>query len=108
MLNVENLRKDREKAFDIWFEKWWKREDLESKIKKANLMGYRGYVVTMSDYEANEQIWMCKEAFLLKLQDMLPDFRVAKIYIGKMSKNGDCMYHFEPVSVEPKGCLYEL
>ena len=25
MLNVEKLRQDREKAFDIWFEKWWKR-----------------------------------------------------------------------------------
>lgn len=34
MLNVEKLRQDREKAFDIWFEKWWKREKLESKIKK--------------------------------------------------------------------------
>lgn len=92
MLNVENLRKDREKAFDIWFEKWWKREDLESKIKKANLMGYRGYVVTMSDYEANEQIWMCKEAFLLKLQDMLPDFRVEYKYAKNILTKNDFLY----------------
>ena len=92
MLNVEKLRKDREKAFDIWFEKWWKKEKLESKIKKANLKGYRGYVVKMSDYEANEQIWMRKEEFLRKLQDMLPDFRVEYKYAKNMFTKNDILY----------------
>lgn len=92
MLNVEKLRQDREKAFDIWFEKWWEKEKLESKIKKANLTGYRGYVVTMSDYEANEQIWMRKEEFLLKLQDMLPDFRVEYKYAKNMFTKNDFLY----------------
>lgn len=92
MLNVEKLRQDREKAFDIWFEKWWKKEKLESKIKKANLKGYRGYVVKMSDYEANEQIWMRKEEFLRKLQDMLPDFRVGYKYAKNMFTKNDILY----------------
>lgn len=92
MLNVEKLRQDREKAFDIWFEKWWKKEKLESKIKKANLKGYRGYVVTMSDYEANEQIWMRKEEFLRKLQDMLPDFRVEYKYAKNILTKNDFLY----------------
>lgn len=92
MLNVEKLRQDREKAFDIWFEKWWEKEKLESKIKKANLTGYRGYVVTMSDYEANEQIWMRKEEFLLKLQDMLPDFRVEYKYAKNILTKNDFLY----------------
>lgn len=92
MLNVEKLRQDREKAFDIWFEKWWEKEKLESKIKKANLTGYRGYVVTMSDYEANEQIWMRKEEFLLKLQDMLPDFCVEYKYEKNIFTKNDFLY----------------
>lgn len=92
MLNVEKLRQDREKAFDIWFGKWWEKEKLESKIKKANLTGYRGYVVTMSDYEANEQIWMRKEEFLLKLQDMLPDFRVEYKYAKNIFTKNDFLY----------------
>lgn len=92
MLNVEKLRKDREKAFDIWFEKWWEKEKLESKIKKANLTGYRGYVVTMSDYEANEHIWMRKEEFLIKLQDMLPDFRVEYKYAKNIFTKNDFLY----------------
>lgn len=92
MLNVEKLRQDREKAFDIWFEKWWEKEKLDSKIKKANLTGYRGYVVTMSDYEANEQIWMRKEEFLLKLQDMLPDFRVEYKYSKNIFTKNDFLY----------------
>lgn len=92
MLNVEKLRQDREKAFDIWFEKWWEKEKLESKIKKANLTGYRGYVVTMSDYEANEQIWMRKEEFLRKLQDMLPDFRVEYKYAKNILTKNEFLY----------------
>ncbi len=92
MLNVEKLRQDREKAFDIWFEKWWEKEKLESKIKKANLTGYGGYVVTMSNYEANEQIWMRKEEFLRKLQDMLPDFRVEYKYAKNILTKNDFLY----------------
>ena len=92
MLNVEKLRQDHEKAFDIWFEKWWEKEKLESKIKKANLTGYRGYVVTMSDYEANEQIWMRKEEFLRKLQDMLPNFRVEYKYEKNILTKNDFLY----------------
>ena len=92
MLNVEKLRQDREKAFDIWFEKWWKKEKLESKIKKANLKGYRGYVVTMSDYEEKELIWMRKEAFLLRLKDMLPDFRVEYKYAKNIFTKNEFLY----------------
>lgn len=92
MLNVEKLRQDREKAFDIWFEKWWEKEKLESKIKKANLKGYRSYVVTMSDYEADELIWIRKEEFLPKLQDMLPDFRVEYKYSKNIFTGKDFLY----------------
>lgn len=92
MLDIDKLKKEREQAFDIWFKKWWKKEKLESKIKKANLKGYRCYVVTMSDYEANEQIWMCKEEFLLKLQDMLPDFRVEYKYAKNILTKNEFLY----------------
>ena len=92
MLNVEKLRQDRERAFDIWFEKWWEKEKLESKIKKANLKGYRSYVVTMSDYEADELIWIRKEEFLPKLQDMLPDFRVEYKYAKNIFTKNDYLY----------------
>ena len=43
-----------------------------------------------------------------KVDKIFADIADAKIYIGKKGKNEDCMYHFEPVTVEPKGCLYEL
>lgn len=92
MLNVEKLREDREKAFDIWFEKWWKKEELESKIKKANLKGYRGYVVRMDGYEEKELIWMRKEEFLLRLKDMLPDFRVEYKYSKNILTKNDFLY----------------
>lgn len=43
-----------------------------------------------------------------KVDKIFADIADAKIYIGKMGKNEDRMYHYEPVTVEPKGCLYEL
>lgn len=63
------------------------KREIRIQNKKANLTGYRGYVVRMDDYEEKERIWMRKEAFLLRLKDMLPDFRVeykyAKTYLLK-------------------------
>ncbi|WP_105300926.1 hypothetical protein [Anaerococcus marasmi] len=43
-----------------------------------------------------------------KVDKIFADIADAKIYIGKKGKRDDCMYHYEPVTVEPKGCLYEL
>lgn len=46
----------------------------------------------MSDYEANEHIWMRKEEFLIKLQDMLPDFRVEYKYAKNIFTKNDFLY----------------
>ena len=43
-----------------------------------------------------------------KVDKIFDDIADAKIYIGKKGQHNDCMYHYEPVNVEPKGCLYEL
>lgn len=43
-----------------------------------------------------------------KVDKIFADIADAKIYIGKKGKHDGCMYHYEPVTVEPKGCLYEL
>lgn len=76
MLDVEKLRQEREKAFDVWFDRWWKREDVEQKIKISNYQGYTGYILVLDDYSKYEQSRMYKDRFLLKLQEMLPNFRV--------------------------------
>lgn len=80
MLNVENLRQEREKAFDVWFDRWWAREDLEHQIKISNYQGYTGYILVLDNYSEYEQIRMSKDRFLLKLQEMLPNFRVEYKY----------------------------
>ena len=46
----------------------------------------------MDDYEAKERIWMRKEEFLLKLQDMLPDFRVEYKYAKNIFTKNDFLY----------------
>lgn len=76
MLDIEKLKQDREQAFTIWFEKWWKRVGLEKKIEKSNQEGFTSLDIVFGNYNANEKRWMCKRVFLLKLQDMLPGFAV--------------------------------
>lgn len=92
MLDIEKLKQDREKAFDIWFEKWRKKEGLEKKIEKANQEGFTGLVVAFNNYNEDEQRWMRKPAFLSKLQDMLPGFGVDFKYVKRILTNSDYLY----------------
>jgi len=40
MLDIDKLKKEREQAFDVWFERWWQKEDIEGQIKVRNAKGY--------------------------------------------------------------------
>lgn len=68
------------------------KREIRIQNKKANLKGYRDYVVRMDDYEEKERIWMRKEAFLLRLKDMLPDFRVEYKYEKNIFTKNEFLY----------------
>lgn len=76
MISVYDLQKDREEAFDVWFERWWAREDLECKIKIANCQGYTSLLLVLSNYGEYEQRRMSNDRFMLKLKEMLPGFEM--------------------------------
>lgn len=40
MLDLKKLKKEREEAYDVWFERWRKKEDIEGQIKVRNAKGY--------------------------------------------------------------------
>lgn len=76
MLELDKLKQEREQAYDVWFERWWAREGLEHQIKISNSQGYTGYLLVLDYYSEHNQSRMSKDRFLLKLQEMLPGFKV--------------------------------
>lgn len=40
MLDLRKLKKEREEAYDVWFERRWQKEDIEGQIKVRNAKGY--------------------------------------------------------------------
>ncbi|WP_425540010.1 hypothetical protein [Microaceticoccus formicicus] len=42
-MNVIDLKKQRDETFKVWFERWWRNEEIEKKIIIANAKGYTKY-----------------------------------------------------------------
>ena len=40
MIDIKKLEEERNKAYDVWFERWWQKEDIEGQIKVRNAKGY--------------------------------------------------------------------
>ena len=45
-MDKEKLKQERDVAYDIWFERWCKKNNLEKKIEIANKQGYTSYMTT--------------------------------------------------------------
>lgn len=92
MIDIKRLEEERNKAYDVWFERWWSKSDVEKQIKLANCQGYTGYVLRLGDYHQYEQRRMSKDRFLLKLQEMLPRFEVEFRYNTNWLTKKDYLY----------------
>ncbi len=92
MLDINKLKQEREQAYDVWFERWWAREDLEHQIKISNCKGYTGYVLVLDCYDNYEQARMSKDRFLVKLKDKLPGFEAEFRYRTNWLTKKDYLY----------------
>lgn len=48
-MNVNDILEEKEEALDKWFERWYKKENLESRIKVAAKQGYTGITLSVSE-----------------------------------------------------------
>lgn len=92
MLELDKLKQEREQAYDVWFERWWARGDLEHQIKIFNFQGYTSYILILDNYDKHNQARMSKDRFLLKLQEMLPGFEVEFRYRTNWLTKKDYLY----------------
>ena len=77
MLDIDKLQKDREEAYDVWFDRWWKKEDIEGKIKALNAKGYTNLWISFyfdcDEYTRNR---LKDIRFLGKVEKKLPGFKI--------------------------------
>lgn len=92
MLDINELKQEREQSYDVWFERWWAKEDVEHQIKISNCKGYTGYILVLDDYDKHEQFRMSKDRFLVKLKDKLPGFAVSFKYKTNWLTKKDYLY----------------
>ena len=78
MLNVEKLNAEREKAFCVWFERWYKKKNIEKEIEIANNEGYTGYKISLSNETERDAFQIRQEMFIPLLKEKLTGFTVKK------------------------------
>ena len=77
MIDIKKLEEERNKAYDVWFERWWRKENIEGKIKARNGKGYTELFIPFygghDDYVFNR----LKDSRIVgKIKDKLPGFSI--------------------------------
>lgn len=70
-MDKEKLKQERDVAYDIWFERWYNKNNLEKKIEIANKQGYTSYVVKYPNNQSRDYHMMSNQHFLTKLSQKL-------------------------------------
>lgn len=83
MLDINNLREDREEGFKIWFEDWWEAQNLEELIVQTNKEGgtrlSRKFECGITS--ANLLDRYSDSLFMKSLQAKLPGFKIERSYL---------------------------
>lgn len=70
-MNREELKQEREAAYEVWFERWYNKNELEKKIEIANKQGYTSYVINYPNNRSRDYRMMSNQKFLTKLSQKL-------------------------------------
>lgn len=77
MIDIEKLRKEQEIAYRKRFDRWYKKERIEERIKTASLEGFTAFAIEVTK-EKNEKIKRMESNYLFckLLREKLPDFKI--------------------------------
>lgn len=76
---IEELQKDNEESFNIWFERWYSSRKFESKIKAANKQGFKKYTLRIdecNDHYLRNRLF--DDRTINKLSEKLKGIKVSK------------------------------
>lgn len=77
MLNIEQLRDEREQGFNEWFKEWWNNQEIEELILERNAEGFTNLFLPLiyretSEYEKNR---LKDPLFIKKIRAKLIGFK---------------------------------
>jgi hypothetical protein len=76
-VNKKELQIEREKGYKTWFERWYKRAEVESQIKINNSKGYTGLIFKFSrKYDSDIFQRVNDDMFIDCLKEKLPEFEI--------------------------------
>ena len=79
-MDKEELKKEREKAFREWFEKWFSEskefKNINEKIKEANLEGYTDMEIKLKYKAKQPKVRLDSELLLECIKEKLPGLKV--------------------------------
>ena len=86
-MTKKELQIEREKGYKTWFERWYKRADVESQIKINNSKGYTELILTFSRKDDPNIFHRVKgDMFIDCLGEKLPEFKITRKYYEEKSK----------------------
>ena len=92
MLELDKLKQEREQAYDVWFERWWQKANIEQEIEIANSKGYRETIIPINYYSDYVQNRVADKKFLKKLKKKLPGFGASLAFKPTLFKNMEYLY----------------
>jgi hypothetical protein len=92
MLELDKLKQEREQAYDVWFERWWKKANIEQEIEIANSKGYTEVTIPINYLSDYTQDRVADKRFLKKLKKKLPGFGASLAFKPTLFKNIEFLY----------------
>lgn len=79
-MDIAEIKTISNESYDKWFERWYMKRDLESKIKQSAQEGYSGYRIEVKK-ETNEYLQrrLSDERVIEKLKEKLLGFDVRRV-----------------------------
>ena len=76
-MNVNEIKEMQSEAYDVWFERWYAKKDLENTIKISAKQGYSSYTLLVSEADDEyTRVRLSNPKTLEKLREKLVGFEV--------------------------------
>lgn len=85
---IDEIKQQDQESYDKWFERWYKKENLEKEIKQAAMEGYKGFIIDIEPKVPYLKRRLCDDRTTKRIEEKLGEgFTV--YYFRNARKFGD-------------------
>lgn len=89
---IDQIKEIKEESYDKWFERWYRKQNLENAIIQAASEGYGGFTISIKQTYESESDWKKERKYLAR---RLRDSRTPINLQGKLGEGFTVKYKFE-------------